>query len=144
MTRNPMTIILGPELWDNDLVALLAGLGHTVKVFNEESTVIISRRAWRVPAGIPKEDLIKHVDMILKQVRALANDENPPEDATSVGASKKPKSSTGRKRKAQGDPAGATVPSGEPGSASDLAAAGKPKRKKGVASDEGTTGETGC
>jgi hypothetical protein len=118
-----MTIILGPELWDNDLVALLAGLGHTVKVFNEESTVIISRRAWKVPAGIPKEELTKHIDMILKQVRALENEGNPPKDPTPLGAGKKSKSASGGKRKSKKAASEPVVATGEPGSAADLTAA---------------------
>ena len=135
MTRKPMTIVLGKELWQPELVAVLAGLGHTVKSYDDDLTVIISRKAWRVPAGIAQDDLIKHVDTILKQVRALEHEDDPSKDAASVGTGGKPKQATSRKRRTKesgGVSTGATEAAGSTGDPGDAEGPSKPKRRKKV------------
>lgn len=133
MTRKPMTIVLGKELWLPDLVAALASLGHTVKSYDDELTVIISRRAWRVPSGISGDDLLKYLDTVLKQVRALEHDEDPSKDATPFGASSEPKQASSRKRAAKKSgsvPTGTTEAEGSTGPTGDAAGPGAPKRKR--------------
>ena len=76
MGTKPLTILLGEEVYNHtDVVAALVSAGHTVKCIHlEEDHLIFSTRAWRLPGDgkrMPDEEMLKHLDMAIKQVRAI-------------------------------------------------------------------------
>ena len=98
MKQIPQQIYLGQELWSDELVTRLVGLGHSVTPFNTApGTLIISRHAWRIPKSVTINEVIEQVGMILKQARLLEH-EGTSEESASGGADKKPKQAAKRKR----------------------------------------------
>lgn len=64
-TKRSYTIIVEGEVWDEETVAALVGMGHTVKRIQAHSyDFIIGPRAWRLPTGKGK---LKDIALILKQ-----------------------------------------------------------------------------
>lgn len=94
----PMKILLGSELWLPDLVATLVGMGHEVSVVDSTPDIIIGFDAWRIPPGTSQDEVLQHVGMILKQVRATKHVQNTSEEPTQVGVTKKSRKPVKRKR----------------------------------------------
>lgn len=101
MTHPPLKLLLGKELWLPDLVTTLVGLGHEVSVMDTTPDAIISYEAWRIPPGTSQSEILTHVGMILKQVRATKHVPDTTEDTAQVGAGKKSRKPVKRKRVAK-------------------------------------------
>lgn len=76
MATKPLTILLGEEVYNHtDVVAALVSAGHTVKCIHlEEDHLIFSTKAWRLPGDgktMPDEEMLKHLDMAIKQAKAI-------------------------------------------------------------------------
>lgn len=107
MKQAGMKILLGQDLWQDDLVATLVSLGHTVTPVSLEFDVMFSHKAWRIPPGSTPEELMKYIDMVLKQVRLTNRVENPPQEK---GVATTPKSVRKRAAKKKPKDTGTTEP----------------------------------
>ena len=68
-TKRSITILMEPEVWNEEVVCALVGMGHTVKVIQSHGyDLIIGPRAWRLPKG--KESL-KDIGVCIKQACKL-------------------------------------------------------------------------
>lgn len=77
MKHPELKILLGPELWQDDIVAGLVALGHTVTALPKEFDVAISYDAWRVPPSTSQAEVMKYIGTVLKQVRLTKHVANP-------------------------------------------------------------------
>ena len=123
MTNHPLKLCLDSSLLDEELTELLKKRGHEVSVLPHDLfDVYIGFNAWRVPPMTPTSEVKKHVDAVIKQIRATKHVHNTETSVTPKRASTKPRKAPGRKRAAQvadTQAATATTPEGQSRSASD-------------------------
>lgn len=127
-----LNLLLDNSLWTQELADVLASKGHTVNVLNYtcgssigEVDAIIGYNTWRIPPMTPQSEVQKHIDTILKQIKATKHDvQTTQEGPAPKRASKKPRASAKRKQKAttEGSSAGdPTQAEGQPRTAGDNA-----------------------
>lgn len=126
--NQPLQIMLGQELWNSEIVALLVGMGHSVVPLKEDDGhLIISRRAWRVPKSITQADLLKEVGTIIKQARLLEH-EDTTKDAEAGRSAKEHKPAKPRKpaakKSTKGKGGAGAAKADQPDSGANLAADG--------------------
>lgn len=134
----PLKILLGQDLWQDEIVAALVGLGHTVTPLPQGHDVAISYDAWRIPPGTPKDEVLTHIGTIIKQVRLTKHVQDTSEGSTPKRAPKKSRKAAGGKR---GTPKGEPQPEvsvetegqSDPGSKRE-----RPPRRRKVADGETT------
>ena len=75
--QKSLTIILEPEVWNEEIVSLLVRQGHTVKALQTHGyDLIIGPRAWRVPTG---PITVKDISTILTQAKKIIKAEAAPQ-----------------------------------------------------------------
>lgn len=102
MASKALKLYLDSSLWTQELADELTNKGHEVfrTVVPDEVDAIVGYNAWRIPPMTPVEDVRKHLDTIIKQIRATKHDvHSTSTSVTPKRAAAKPRKAATRKRK---------------------------------------------
>lgn len=126
MAVKPLNLLLDSSLWTQELADELTAKGHTVthyiSTLEQPIDAIIGFNCWRIPPMVPVTDVRKHLDTIIKQIRATKHDvQNTTPSTTPKRARAKPRKAPRGKRESKETGSVTTTPAqaeGQPGTAS--------------------------
>lgn len=115
-----LNLLLDKQLWIPEVVDALQSKGHTVHYIDTYQPgatpvdAIVGYTCWRIPPMVSVTEVRKHLDTIIKQIRATKHDvHSTATPATPKRAAAKPRKAPGGKRK----PEEASTPAATPASA---------------------------